>query len=86
MLGSRQGSTHVIRPSQNGLVVEAFFFRRPASARTFKARWPPWLEKRVDQLFAEHPDVSVVWNTLLFENDTYVTLRTLKSKLAWIAN
>jgi len=57
-----------------------------ASARTFQARWPPWLEKRVDQLFAEHTDVSVVRNTLLFEDDTYVTLRTLKSKLARIAN
>ena len=58
--------------------------QRLASARTFQARWPPWLEERVHRLLAEHPDVSTVRNKLLLEDNTYVTLKTLKIKLARI--
>ena len=57
-----------------------------ASARTFPARWPPWLEERVGSLLAEHSDLSTVRNTLLFEDNTYVTLRTLKTKIARMMN
>jgi len=57
-----------------------------ARARTFQARWPPWLEERVHRLLAEHLDVSTVRNTLLLEDNTYVTLRTLKIKLGRIMN
>lgn len=57
-----------------------------ASAQTFQARWPPWLEERARRLLAENPDVGAVRNTLLFKDDTYVTLRTLKVKLARMMN
>jgi len=53
-----------------------------ASAQTFQARWPFWLEERVRSLLADHPDLSTVRNILLFEDDTYVKLKTLKTKLA----
>jgi len=55
---------------------------RLAAAQTFQARWPAWLEERARQLLAENTDLSAVRNTLLFEDDTYVTLRTLRTKLA----
>jgi hypothetical protein len=53
-----------------------------ASAQTFQARWPLWLEERVRSLLADHPDLSTVRNILLFEDDTYVKLKTLRTKLA----
>jgi hypothetical protein len=51
-----------------------------ASARTFQARWPTWLENRVRHLLADHTDVVQVRNILLFEDNTYVKLKTLKLK------
>lgn len=57
-----------------------------ASAKTFHARWPPWLESRVRHLLAEHTDVVQVRNALLFEDNTYVTLRTLRIKHARMMN
>jgi hypothetical protein len=60
--------------------------QKVASAQTFQARWPHWLEERVRSLLAEHTDLSTVRNTLLFEDDTYVTLRTLRTKLAQMGN
>jgi hypothetical protein len=57
-----------------------------ASARTFQARWPPWLESRVSHLLTEHPDVSKVRNRLLLEDNIYVTLRTLRIKQARMTN
>ncbi len=53
-----------------------------ASAQTFQARWPPWLESRVRHLLAEVTDVAKVRNILLFEDNTYVKLKTLKHKHA----
>jgi len=57
-----------------------------AAAQTFQARWPPWLEERVCRLLAKNPDARAVRNTLLFEDNTYVTLRTLKVKIARMMN
>jgi len=59
---------------------------RLATAQTFPARWPTWLEERVQRLLAEHTDLSKVRNVLLYEDNTYVKLRTLKLKLAKTAN
>ena len=59
---------------------------RLAAAQTFQARWPAWLEERVHRLLAENPDVRTVRNTLLFEDNTYVTLRTLKTKVTQMTN
>jgi hypothetical protein len=59
---------------------------RLANAQAFKARWPAWLERRVHNLLAEQSDVIKVRNTLLFEDNTYVTLRTLKLKHARMMN
>ena len=53
-----------------------------AAAQTFQARWPQWLNERVRQLLTKNPDVRAVRNTLLFEDNTYVKLRTLKVKIS----
>jgi len=53
-----------------------------AGARTFQSRWPPWLEDRVRRLLAEHADLSTVRDILLSEDNTYVKLKTLKTRLA----
>lgn len=53
-----------------------------AGARTFPARWPAWLERKVLCLLADGYDLRTTRNKLLLEGNTYVTLKTLKFELA----
>ena len=53
---------------------------RVANARAFQARWPAWLEERVNQLLSKHEDLSTVRNILLSEDIVFVKLRTLRKK------
>ena len=57
-----------------------------ATAQTFQARWPRWLEERARQLLTKNPDVRAVRNTLQFEDNTYVKLMTLKVKISRMMN
>ena len=57
-----------------------------AGAQTFQARWPAWLEERVADLIHEGLDPRTIRNKLLFEDGTYVKLKTLKSKIAKFTN
>ena len=55
---------------------------RLATARTFQSRWPVWLETRVTQYLQEGLDEVALRNRLLFQDNVYVKLSTLKKKNA----
>jgi hypothetical protein len=52
--------------------------RRLANARTFQYKWPEWLETKVSRMLKEGFDISTIRNRILFEDDTYVKLKTIK--------
>ncbi len=52
-----------------------------ANARTFRSRWPGWLETKVSQLLREGLDASSIRDKLLFEDHTYVKLKTIKARM-----
>ncbi len=51
-----------------------------ATASTFQYRWPAWLESKVCGLLREGLDVGTIRDRLLIEDNTYVKLKTIKSK------
>jgi len=53
---------------------------RVAYARAFPAKWPAWLDELVHHLLSEHDTPTTVRNILLFEDNVYVKLRTLRNK------
>jgi hypothetical protein len=59
--------------------------RKLANARTYQSRWPEWLQSKFVQLIAKGADAITVRNTLLWEDDTYVCLKTIKYKAARVA-
>jgi len=54
--------------------------RRLTNARTFRRRWPSWLEARASSLIREGLDASTIRNRLLHEDGVYVKLRTIGFK------
>jgi hypothetical protein len=54
--------------------------KRLANARTFQYKWPEWLETKVCRMLKEGLDISTIRNRILFEDDTYVKLKTIKSR------
>jgi hypothetical protein len=59
--------------------------RKLANARTYQSRWPEWLQSKFGQLVAERADADTIRNTLLWEDDTYAKLETIRYKAAKIA-
>ena len=57
-----------------------FLLQKMVEARTFQSRWPVWLQRRVASLLAREPRDSRVRDTLLFEDNIYVKLRTIRLK------
>ena len=54
--------------------------RKLANARTYQSRWPEWLDSKVNRLLAEGEDPVRIRNVLLWEDNTYVKLKTIKSR------
>lgn len=54
--------------------------KKLATARTFQRRWPNWLENKAASLQMSGLSPSAVRNRILFEDNTYVKLKTIKSK------
>jgi hypothetical protein len=54
--------------------------RRLANAQTFPARWPGWLQSKVSKLASDGARVVQIRDILLWEDNTYVKLKTLKNK------
>ena len=52
-----------------------------ANARTFQRRWPKWLDEKVNRLLEEGLDSRTIRNRVLWENDTYVKLRSIQSRM-----
>lgn len=57
-----------------------------AKARTFQRHWPEWLKEKVHRLIENGVDPSTIRNKLLFEDRTYVKLKTIKSKQRKVKN
>jgi len=51
--------------------------RRLANAKTYQGRWPAWLHCKVTRLLLQGESVTHIRDRLLWEDNTYVTLRTL---------
>ncbi len=49
-----------------------------ANAKTFQPRWPLWLDTKVNQLLKQRVSVGAIRDKVLWEDNTYVKLKTIK--------
>lgn len=55
--------------------------RKLADAQVYPRRWPPWLYKKVDKLLAEGVTPGRIRDKLLWEDNTYVKLKSIWSRV-----
>jgi hypothetical protein len=54
--------------------------KKLANAQTYD-KWPEWLHSKVRRLLAEGASVAQIRNRILWDDDTYVKLKTIKSRI-----
>jgi len=55
--------------------------RKLANARVFPRKWPSWLDLKVKRMILQGRNPSSIRNTVLEEDNVYVKLRSIKSRI-----